>query len=135
MKVFCNCICFLLYYLPDRSNHSSAMCVLGFLSCFFRPAAQCFVCLGCVVLSRSSFPSLLHVFGLLLVCCCCSLSSDCKAKISPWLLVFPVMLVGGVSATRTLVHVKDRPLQPQSECRLMSFSYICSSPPPAAHQY
>lgn len=85
VKVFCKCISPLLY-LPavfhDRSSHPLAAFGLSFLSCFLHPAAQGFVCLGCVVCAvlPSSFPSLPspllsslpspNIFGLQLVCFC-----------------------------------------------------------------
>lgn len=103
------------------------------LVCFFHYANQCFVHLGCAaVLPSSPFPSPLQTFsGCSWFVLRYSPSSGCRAKNWPNCLCFRL----GVNATRTLPHDKDRPLQTQSECRLMSFSYICSSPPSAAHQY
>ncbi len=65
------------------------------LSFFFRPAAQCFVCLGCVVcavLPSSSFPPLPSPLQTSLGCSWFvlrySLSSGCRAKIGPHCLCF-----------------------------------------------
>lgn len=88
------------------------------------------VALLCAILAQRS-PSLLHTsLGCSWFVLRYSPSSRCKAKIvPPRLLVFPAMLDEGrgVNATRTLVYDKDRPLQPHSSCRFMSFSCVCSS--------
>lgn len=115
--IFSSCISPLLY-LPavfsDRSNHSLTACRFGFL--FFHPAAQCFVCLGCVVcavLPSSSFPSPLllpspNIFGLQLVCFVLLSEFRLQSQIQPGCLCLR-WFGEGVNAVRTPAHDKDRP--------------------------
>lgn len=142
--IFSICIAPLLY-LPavfsDRSNHSLTACEFGFLS-FFHPAAQCFVCLGCVVcavLASSSFPSPLQTsLGCSWFVLRYSLSSGCRAKFGPAACVCGDLERGLMLAGRRRM-IRIDPLQTQSECRLNVLLLYLQQPPscspPTPHTY
>lgn len=63
---------------------------------------------------------------------CYSLSSGCRAKTGPRLLVFPVMRGGGLMPPGHRLMIRKDPLQAQSECRLNVLLLYLQQPPPAA---